>query len=82
VFHKFDPKFEKIESEETQTYFQLRLDSWRDRNLTLDFKDFVSEIQPYIGSLPLILLNKETIVNVLIKHLKVPESLALEPLLE
>jgi U3 small nucleolar RNA-associated protein 20 len=51
-------------------------------NLTRNFKDFAREIKPLVKSLPSIIYHKEQIVDILEKHIKVKDSLALDGLLE
>ncbi|KAI9139232.1 armadillo-type protein [Paraphysoderma sedebokerense] len=67
--------------EDADSFFKQSLDSWRELNLTVHFTEFSKEIDPFVQSLPLILYHKDTIVNILIKHIKVEESMAYEPIL-
>jgi U3 small nucleolar RNA-associated protein 20 len=50
--------------------------------MTRNFKDFAREMTPLVKSLPSIIHHKDEIVNILEKHLKVKDSLALDGLLE
>lgn len=56
--------------------------SWSELNCTLHFTHFRREVDQYTGSLGILLYNKEKVVDVLLRHLEVPNSLALEPLLK
>ncbi|KAF7724248.1 U3 snoRNP protein [Apophysomyces ossiformis] len=64
------------------SFFNEALESWKELNLTRHFSIFAREITPYAKSLPSIVYHKEKIVEILEKHLKVPESMALDGLLE
>jgi len=64
------------------SFFQESLESWKELNLTRHFAIFVREVSEYCHSLPQLLYHKEKVVEILEKHLKVEDSLALEPLLE
>jgi U3 small nucleolar RNA-associated protein 20 len=70
------------EPDEHGSFFYEALEEWKDLNMTRHFKDFVKEMQPLVKSLPSIIYHKEEIVNILEKHLKVKDSLALDGLLE
>lgn len=58
------------------------MEQWKELNMTRNFKDFAKEIIPLVKSLPSIIYHKEEIVNILEKHLKVKDSMALDGLLE
>lgn len=70
------------EPDDHGSFFYEALTSWKELNLTRNFKDFVKEITPFVKSLPSIVYHKDTIVDVLEKHLKMKESMALDGLLE
>ncbi|CEG75265.1 hypothetical protein RMATCC62417_10338 [Rhizopus microsporus] len=70
------------EPDDHGSFFYEALTSWKELNLTRNFKDFVKEITPFVKSLPSIVYHKDTIVDVLEKHLKVKESMALDGLLD
>ncbi|CAJ0900983.1 2569_t:CDS:10 [Entrophospora sp. SA101] len=82
VSHSNKKTLEKELPEGIGTYFGESLESWKELNLTLHFKAFTREISNYCQSLPQLLYHKEKIVEILEKHLKVENSLALEPLLD
>lgn len=50
--------------------------------MTRNFKDFAKEMTPLVKSLPSIIYHKDDIVNILEKHLRVKDSMALDGLLE
>lgn len=68
--------------EEYGSYFNEALEEWKEKNLTTHFSLFVRDIQMYVKTLPSILYHKERLVECIEKHLQVPDSLALEPLLD
>ncbi|KAL1915418.1 uncharacterized protein VTP21DRAFT_6876 [Calcarisporiella thermophila] len=68
--------------EEFGSYFNEALQEWKELNLTQHFVRFVREIEKYSQSLAMILYHKEKIVDVLERHIQVPDSLAIEPLLD
>ncbi|CAG8576266.1 3030_t:CDS:10 [Funneliformis caledonium] len=70
------------EPEALGSFFQESLESWKELNLTMHFATFVREVSEYCQSLPQLLYHKEKVVEILEKHLKVEDSLALEPLLD
>ncbi|CAI2171430.1 13286_t:CDS:10 [Funneliformis geosporum] len=70
------------EPEALGSFFQESLESWKELNLTMNFAIFVREVSEYCQSLPQLLYHKEKVVEILEKHLKVEDSLALEPLLD
>ncbi|OQV15272.1 Small subunit processome component 20-like protein [Hypsibius exemplaris] len=65
-----------------ECYFFEAYTKWTDLNRTQHFTDFQKDVRGKIQSFPLVLHHKDTIVDILIKHLSVPGSLALEPLLD
>jgi len=70
------------DSEEYGSYFNEALEEWKEKNLTTHFSLFVRDIQSYVKTLPSILYHKQRLVESIEKHLQVPDSLALEPLLD
>lgn len=70
------------EPDEHGSFFYEALDEWKDLNMTRHFKDFRKEITPLVKSLPSIIHYKEEIVNILEKHIKVKDSMALDGLLD
>ncbi|PRP86793.1 UTP20, small subunit (SSU) processome component [Planoprotostelium fungivorum] len=80
IFHKIGGITIKL-SDPTSSYFRESLHQWTDLNLTRDFLNFSTEVYPISNSLAQILYHKKDIHGILIKHLQVPDSLALAPLL-
>ncbi|OBZ87321.1 U3 small nucleolar RNA-associated protein 20 [Choanephora cucurbitarum] len=70
------------EPDEHGSFFYESLLEWKDLNMTRNFKDFAKDIQPLVKSLPSIIYHKDTIVDILEKHLKVKGSMALDGLLD
>lgn len=70
------------EPDEHGSFFYEALESWKDLNMTRHFKNFIKEITPLVKSLPSIIHHKDTIVDILEKHLKVKDSMAYDGLLE
>ncbi|KAL7754393.1 U3 snoRNP protein [Sorochytrium milnesiophthora] len=57
------------------------LEQWKELNCTADFTRFVREVQPLVRSLPLVLYNKDKLVDIFVRHLGVVNSGAYEPIL-
>ena len=74
--HKYES-----ESEGSKTYFFSALEKWGDLNLTQSYDEFRKEL-PATQTLPQILQQKDKIVAVLLKHIKLANPLSLQPLLE
>lgn len=70
------------EPDEHGSFFYEALVEWKDLNMTRNFKDFAKEMTPLVKSLPSIIYHKDDIVNILEKHLRVKDSMALDGLLE
>jgi U3 small nucleolar RNA-associated protein 20 len=70
------------EPDQHGSFFYEALESWKDLNMTTHFKGFAREITPLVKSLPSIIYHKDKIVDILEKHIKVKESLALDGILE
>ncbi|XP_074650347.1 small subunit processome component 20 homolog [Tubulanus polymorphus] len=68
--------------EDADTFFSENLQKWIDLNCTQHFTTFRKEISSQVQSLPQLLFHEATIAEALKRHLQVPESLALEPLLD
>ncbi|OAD76655.1 hypothetical protein PHYBLDRAFT_109385, partial [Phycomyces blakesleeanus NRRL 1555(-)] len=58
------------------------LEQWKELNLTKHFQTFEREITPLVKTLASIVYYKDKIIDILEKHLKVPDSLALDGLLD
>jgi U3 small nucleolar RNA-associated protein 20 len=68
-----------MKEEDVGSFFQEELQKWKELNSTEHFAAFVEDIEDYTYSLAQIIYHKEDIVSLLVKHLSVHESLALEP---
>ncbi|KAI8575447.1 hypothetical protein K450DRAFT_261769 [Umbelopsis ramanniana AG] len=68
--------------DEHGSYFNEALEEWKEKNLTTHFSLFVRDIQMYVKTLPSILYHKERLVACIEKHLQVPDSLALDAILD
>ncbi|KAH8554731.1 armadillo-type protein [Umbelopsis sp. PMI_123] len=68
--------------DEHGSYFNEALEEWKEKNLTTHFTLFVRDIQMYVKTLPSILYHKERLVACIEKHLQVPDSLALDAILD
>lgn len=80
VFHRVGHKYED-DSEGSETYFHKALEKWGDLNLTENFEAFRKEI-PATHTLPQLLQQKDDVVTVLIKYIKLKNPLSLQPILE
>ncbi|KAJ9576725.1 hypothetical protein L9F63_025376 [Diploptera punctata] len=80
VFHRVGHKFE-TESEGTETYFHKGLGKWSDLNLTQSFSDFKKDL-PALQTLPQLLQQKDEVVAVLNKYIKLANPLSLQPILD
>jgi U3 small nucleolar RNA-associated protein 20 len=63
------------------SYFIEALQQWQDLNCTAEFKSFSREIQPLCQSIPLLLYHKRSIVDIILKHLSSPSTLAFDAIL-
>ncbi|KAJ8331227.1 U3 snoRNP protein [Batrachochytrium dendrobatidis] len=68
-------------SEDVESFFQDTLTQMSDLNCTTHFTLFQHDISKYTGSLMQILYHKECIVQAFEKHLAVPKSQAIQPIL-
>ena len=66
----------------TFSYTHEALMRWQEFDVTKHFAAVLAELAPKVRSLPLILHHKDAICDILLKHLAVPNSTALRPLLE
>ncbi|KAG5868691.1 hypothetical protein JTB14_031637 [Gonioctena quinquepunctata] len=82
VFHKVEHEFES-QSEENESYFHQTVTKWNVLNLSEAYESFQREIRTYnFITLPQVLLSKDHIVEILIKHLKLKNPLCIQTLLE
>ncbi|KAK3098421.1 hypothetical protein FSP39_019304 [Pinctada imbricata] len=68
--------------EESGTHFGEALDQWIELNCTEHFTNFRHEISDQVQSFTQLVHHENEIVKALHKHLRVPQSLAYEPLLD
>lgn len=68
------------------SFFTERLFHWKMMDTSIHFKQFLSEMMdnenPIATSLPLVLLHKEKISRIIVKHLMIPGSLAVTALVD
>ncbi|XP_061420704.1 small subunit processome component 20 homolog [Lethenteron reissneri] len=69
-------------SEEVETYFYEGLQKWKDLNATENFGAFLREVNGLCQSFPQLVHHQNAVVQALKAHLQVPNSLALQPLLD
>ncbi|KAL5010982.1 hypothetical protein ScPMuIL_013287 [Solemya velum] len=80
VIHKIRHREET--PEEDETYFGIALEKWSDLNYTEHFTNFRREITEQVQTYKQLVHHEDEIVSALQRHLRVPESLALTPLLD
>ncbi|XP_060519305.1 small subunit processome component 20 homolog [Cylas formicarius] len=82
IFHKVRHEYES-QSDETESCFYQAIQKWDVLNLTEGYDNFKKEIrvENHI-TLPQILLSKDHIIEILLKHLRLKNPLCLQPLLE
>ncbi|KAK0895105.1 U3 snoRNP protein [Friedmanniomyces endolithicus] len=66
---------------DTATYLGRSLSEWRDLNLSTTFTLFIKDVAPYCDSLPMVLHNQDTIMDLLVAYIEQSDALAMEPLL-
>ncbi|EGG14101.1 HEAT repeat-containing protein [Cavenderia fasciculata] len=68
---------------DNDSYFVMTLQQWTDNNLTLHYSNFRDDINAitYMTALPQVLLHKDELIRIIIKHLQVPNSMALKAIL-
>lgn len=82
IFHRVGHENE-TESEETECNFYQSIEKWNILNLTESYDSFKKEVKPFqLVTLPQLILNKDRVVEVLLKHLRLRNPLCLQPLLE
>ena len=67
---------------ESDSFFHQDLLQWQELNCTSHFTQFVASVSPFVQSLAQVLFHKGKIVELLLEHLRVKDSLALRPLLQ
>lgn len=82
MFHRVAHEYE-TETEEDECYFYRCVQKWNVLNLTESYDAFKKEVKAHsIVTLPQLILHKDRVVEVLLKHLKLKNVLCLQPLLE
>ena len=66
--------------EDFGSHFEAQVAKWAELNLTADFTEFLHVVQQYVGSLALVLHNKDAILEALLARLAQPKCLAIKPL--
>ena len=69
-------------SQEHGSFFDEALQKWRELDCTAHFQSFFSDVHTFVRSLPLILLNKEAVIDIILDHLQVPQTMSIPSLLE
>ncbi len=67
---------------ESSSFFQQRFEYWRERELSQSFLDFAREARPLCYTLPLVIHHKAKLVELLLKHVHVKESICKEAIVE
>lgn len=67
---------------ESGSHFSDSILRWQEINLSAPFSDFRRDLYGITGDLPLLVLNQNAVVDILIKYLSQQGSLAYEPLLD
>ena len=65
---------------ESSSYFEQAVYDWKELNCTADFSKFYEELHPLLGSTIEILYHKNSIVEVVNRHLQISTSLAIVPI--
>ncbi|KAF2069308.1 hypothetical protein CYY_009373 [Polysphondylium violaceum] len=81
IFHKGSGDTVIELEHDNDSYFHQTLCSWKELNLTQHYTNFLTHVRKYHASLPEIIVHKEKIIDILLYHLSIQNSLALKPLL-
>jgi hypothetical protein len=81
ISHKVQ-SVELAPSQEHGSFFDEALQKWRELDCTAHFQSFFSDVHTFVRSLPLILLNKEAVIDIILDHLQVPQTMSIPSLLE
>lgn len=82
IFHKV-PHENELEADDEKCLFFQAIQKWNVLNLSESYNLFKKDVQPHaIVTLPQLLLLKDDIVEVLLKHISHKDILCLQPLLE
>lgn len=81
IFHRV--AHENETESEAESYFYQCIQKWNVLNLTEGYEQFKEDVESYsIITLPQLIHKKRHVVQVLLKHLKLKNTLYLQPLLE
>jgi len=64
-----------------EPHFLEVLRRWHQQNRTQDFADCYDELRPMVQSLPMLVFNLKAIVDILLRSVAKPKSMASEPVL-
>eukprot|EP01134_Creolimax_fragrantissima_P003199 CFRG3199T1 len=67
--------------QDRESFFLEELEKWRELNCTQHFTNCVVKVLPLVASFNLLVYNQEKVLNLLLEHLQIEDSLAIEPLL-
>ncbi|EFA12725.1 small subunit processome component 20 homolog [Tribolium castaneum] len=82
IFHRVGHSNE-ADDETSECFFHQAMENWSILNLTEGFDNFKKEIKAHtLVTLPQLILDKERVVEVLLKHLRLRNFLSLQPLLD
>ncbi|KAI9030417.1 hypothetical protein DFJ74DRAFT_641289 [Hyaloraphidium curvatum] len=73
---------EADEHDATFSFFNESVQKWKELNCTTDYTRFAREVGTLSHSLPMVLFNKEALVEALLKHLAVPDTTAADGLMD
>eukprot|EP00124_Ichthyophonus_hoferi_P003712 Ihof_evm2s341 gene=Ihof_evmTU2s341 len=71
-----------INPEDADSFFMEALMKWKELNCTKHFAQFCCDVNPLIGSFHLLVYNQQKVVQIILRHLQVPHSMASEVLLD
>lgn len=67
---------------ERDCFLRIKLNDWRELNLTAPFVRFADELSPLVQTLPLLVFHREAVVDIFVKAIDAKEMLAVQPLLD
>eukprot|EP00051_Salpingoeca_urceolata_P018873 m.268959 g.268959 ORF g.268959 m.268959 type:complete len:2685 (-) comp19297_c0_seq5:68-8122(-) len=68
--------------EDGSSFFFQGIERWRELNITAHFQEFVRAVRGKAEDINLLVLHQDEVIGLVLEHLAVPGSLALEPLLD
>ena len=81
VAHRIE-KVQEIPEDEKDSFFKEALFKWTELNCTEHYSAFFKEVKGFAGSYSQLVYQKDNVLEIVMKHLKVTNSLAFEPLLD